>query len=111
MGRAVGDDDHVVFATDTEFAGDVDAGLVGEGHSGFEDGFTAADEIRMLVTIEANAVAEAVSEELIVGAEAGGGDYAAGGIVDRAGELSRTSCGESGILRLADGLKGALNFI
>ena len=39
---AVGGDDHEVFAADAEFAGDVDAGFVGEGHARFEDGFAAA---------------------------------------------------------------------
>jgi hypothetical protein len=43
LGWAFGDDDHVVFAADTELIGDVDAGLVGKSHAGFEDGFAAAD--------------------------------------------------------------------
>src|ERR1700675_654266 len=33
---AFGGNDHVVFAAHAEFAGDVDAGLVGKSHSGFD---------------------------------------------------------------------------
>src|SRR5512134_2328549 len=52
---AVGLDDHDVFEADAVFAADVDTRLVGEGHAGFEHGLTAADEVRMLVAVEADA--------------------------------------------------------
>src|SRR6266702_6992347 len=77
---AFGGDHHVVFAADAVVAGNVDAWLVGKGHARLEDGLAAADKIRMLVAVEANAVAEAVGEEFVVGAETGAGDYGARGI-------------------------------
>ena len=81
LGGAFGGDGHHVFAADAKFVGDVDAGLVGEGHAGFEDGFAGVDQIRMLVDVEADAVAEAMSEEFVAGAVAGGRNDGAGGIV------------------------------
>ncbi len=91
LGGAVAGDDHVIFAAQAEFAGDVDAGLVGEGHAGLEDGCAAADEVRMLVAIEAEAVAYAMGEEFVVWAKARGSDDSAGGIVDGTGEFASTS--------------------
>ena len=88
LGRAVGGDGHDVFAADTEFVRDVDAGFVGEGHAGFENGFAAVDEIRMLVDVEADAVAEAMGEEFVVRAVAGAGDDRASGIVHGAGKAA-----------------------
>ena len=111
MGGAVGSDDHVVFAAQAEFAGDVDAGLVGKGHAGFEDGGAAANEIGMLVAVEADTVAEAMGKEFIAGAIAGGGNDGAGGIVHGAGKLARAGGVESGVLGLADDFKSALNFL
>jgi len=110
LGGAVGDNDHHVFAADAELTGDVDAGLVREGHTGFEDGGAATDEIRILVAIETDAMAEAVGEEFVVRPEAGGSDDAASDIIDGAGKLSSTSDAASGILSLANCLIGALNF-
>jgi hypothetical protein len=43
LGRTVVGDDHVVFAAQAEFSGNVDAGLVREGHAGLEEGFAATD--------------------------------------------------------------------
>ena len=103
-------DGHEVFAANAEFAGDVDAGFVGEGHAGLEDGFAAANKIRMLVAVEADAVAEAMDEELVAGAKAGGSDDGAGSIVNRAREFSGLGSGESGILCVANGGVGALHF-
>src|SRR2546422_10478200 len=77
---AVGGDDHVVFAADAVVAGNINAGLVREGHARLEDGLAAADKIRMLVAVEADAVAEAVGEEFVIGAEACAGDGRARGI-------------------------------
>src|SRR3989442_1950237 len=87
---AVGGDDHVVFAADAVVAGNVDAWLVGKGHARLEDGLAAADEIRMLVAVEANAVAEAVRGEFVVGAVAGGSDDGAAGLRHAAREAART---------------------
>src|ERR1700690_3616075 len=47
LSGAIGGDDHVVFAAEAEFAGDVDAGLVGKGHARGENGFMRPDKIRM----------------------------------------------------------------
>jgi len=106
---AVGGDDHVVFAADAEFAGDVNAGLVGKSHAGFEDGLAGADEIGMLVAIEADAVADAVGEEFVVGAKSGAGDDGAGGIVDGAGKFSGAGGIQRDILSFADRVVGTEN--
>jgi hypothetical protein len=109
-GGASGGDDHVVFAADAEFIGDVDAWLVGEGHAGFEDGFAAADEIGMLVDVEAHAVADAVGEEFVAGAKTCRGDLCAGGVIDGTREFSSARGVQGGVLRFADRFKGALHF-
>ena len=109
-GGAIGGDDHVVFAADAEFVGDIDAWFVGEGHAGFEDGFAAADEIGMLVDVEPHAVADAVGEEFVAGTETCGGDLRAGCVIDGASESSRTRGIQGGVLRFADRFKGALHF-
>src|SRR2546426_12537680 len=86
---AVGGDDHVVFAADAVVAGNINAGLVREGHARLEDGLAAADKIRMLVAVEADAVAEAGGEEFVIGAEGCAGDDGARGIVQAAREAAR----------------------
>ncbi len=64
----VGGDDPVVFEADAEFASDVDAGLVGEGHAGGERRGVAADEVGPFVAVHAaDAVTEAVGEVFVVG--------------------------------------------
>jgi len=60
-------DHHIVFAAQAELTWDVDPRLIGEGHTGLENGFAAANQIRMLVAVEANTMAQTVSEEFIVG--------------------------------------------
>ena len=62
------------------------------------------------MAVEANAVAEAVREEFVVGAEAGGSDDGAGGIVDGAGEFAGASSAKSGILSFADGVRKPAEF-
>lgn len=111
MGGAVGGDGHYVFATEAEFVGDVDAGLVGESHIRFEDGGAGANEVGMLVAIEADAVAEAMGEEFIAGAVAGSGDDVAGSIVHGTGKFSGAGGIESSILGFADDFKNTLIFL
>ena len=111
MGGAFGGDGHDVFAADAEFVGDVDAGFVGEGHAGFEDGFAGVDEIRMLVDVEADAVAEAMGEEFVAGTVARGRDDGAGRVVDGAGEFSGAGGVERGVLSFADGFESTLYFV
>jgi hypothetical protein len=65
----------------------------------------------MLVAIEADAVAEAMGEESVAGAEAGGSNDCASGIVDGAGNVTGASSVESGVLGFTDGFVGLLNFI
>ena len=110
LGRAFGGDGHYVFAADAEFVRDVDAGLVGEGHAGFEDGFALVDEIRMFVDVEADAMAEAVREEFVPGAVAGGSDDGASGVIHGAGKFSCAGGIEGRVLGFADAFKRALDF-
>src|SRR5579864_2846731 len=90
----------VVFETDAELAGDVDAGFVGEAHPGDERGGVAANEIRPFVTVHADAVAEAVGEVLVVGAVAGGSDDVASSFVDGLTLDAWVGCGQCGGLGL-----------
>jgi hypothetical protein len=106
---SIGIDDHQVFAADAEFVGDVDAGLVGKGHAWFEDGFAAVNEIGMLVDVEADAVADAMSEKFVAGSETGGGDLCASSVVDGASGFSGTRGIESGVLCFADSFESALH--
>ena len=108
---AVFGDVHVVFEADAErfgVVGEIDAGLVGEGHVGGEGLGVAADEVVPLVHVHADAVADAVGEVFVVGAEAGGGDdVACGGVYGlhlRAGTGGGEGCG----LGLVDDVEYAL---
>ena len=92
----------IVFEADAELAGDVDAGFVGEAHAGGERCGIAANEVRPLVTVHADAVAEAVVEVFVVGAVAGGGDEVAGGGVDGLTLDAGMGGGEGGGLGLVD---------
>lgn len=105
---STGGDDPVVFETDAELAGDVDAGLVGKGHAGGEWCSVAADEVGPLVTVHADAVAEAVGEVLVIGAVVGVGDDFACGVVDRVAWNAGTGCGERGCLSLVHDIKDLL---
>ena len=98
----------VVFEADAERiliadgAGQVDAGFVGEAHAGLEQCGVAADEVGPLVAIHADAVAEAMGEDAVAGAEAGGGDDLAGGGVDGLGLDAGAGGGEGGGLGAVD---------
>src|SRR5687768_382542 len=57
---------HDVFDAHAEFAGEVDARLDTEGHAWLEGDLVAGDEVGRLVSVEANAVAQAVIEKFAV---------------------------------------------
>src|ERR1700720_475061 len=76
--RAFGADDHIVFAAQTEFAGDVDARLIGKSHSRFKNRRAAAHQVRMFVAIQPDAVTQAMREVFVSGSVACAGDYRAG---------------------------------
>jgi len=105
---AVGGDDPVVFEADAELAGDVDAGLVGEGHAGEEWRGVAADEIGPLVAIHPDAVADAVAEVFVVGAEACIADDLAGCGVDGLTLHTGMRCGEGCSLGFVDDVEDLL---
>jgi len=111
LGGPVGGDNHIVLAAEAEFTGDVDAGLVGKGHARFEDGCAATDEIGMLVAVEADAVAEPMSEEFVARAVASTCDDGAGSIIHGSREHTRAGGVESGVLGFADDFKSALNVL
>ena len=95
---AVFRDEEIVFEADAEFAGNVDAGLVAEGHAGLEFGVevpavhVVANEIGPFVSIEANSVANSVAEVFEGGAVSAINDNFAGGGVD-VGCGSAWACG------------------
>ena len=74
-------DGHQVFAAQAKFTWNVYAGFVTERHSGHERGFAVAHQIRMIVDVESNPVAQAVSKEFVVRSVAGRGDDTASGVV------------------------------
>lgn len=106
-----GGDDPVVFEADAELADDIDAGFVGEGHAGFERSVVAAYEVRPLVAVHADAVAEAVSEVLIVGTVAGVGDHFAGGIINSVAGLTGFACSERSGLGFVNDVEDLLLFV
>src|SRR5271157_5870677 len=63
----------------------------------------------MFVTIEADAVTEAMSEELVIGAKTRRSDERAGSVVDSAGQFSGSRRAESGVLGTANDFKNLLN--
>jgi hypothetical protein len=102
---------HVVFETDAErfgVVGEIDAGLVGEGHVGGKGLDVAADEVGPLVHVHAYSVTDAVGEVFVVRAEAGGGDDAAGGSIYGLHLDSGTGCGKGGGLSLMDDIEDSL---
>ena len=101
--RALGGDNHVVFAAQAEFTRNINSRLIRKGHARLENGLAASNQIGVLVAVEANAVAQAVGEELVVGAIAGAGDDRAGCIVHGAREASGASRVERSVGLLARG--------
>jgi hypothetical protein len=108
LGAVVGDD-HVVFEAEAELVGDVDAGLVGEDHAGHHLLVVALHEVGPLVHVEADAVADAMVEEVVGGAVAGFDDDLAGGAVDDLHGDAGAGGGERGGLGVEDDFEdGAL---
>src|SRR4030042_1611179 len=85
-------DDHAVLDADSEFSIDVDPRLVAEGHSRLELQRVPADEGRIFVSLQADAVAEGVGEILIIRTEAGILDNPAGRPVHGFACCSRFDC-------------------
>src|SRR3989304_1792518 len=78
LAAAFGDDDGV-FVADAELAGGVDPRPRGDRHPGNETDGVPADDVRPLVAVEADAVAETVGEVSVAGTEAGVVQDLAGG--------------------------------
>src|SRR5439155_7585554 len=76
LGAFVGDQ-HVVFQAHAEFSANVNAGLVAEGHVRRKRQSVAAYQVGPLVTVRPQAVANARSEVVVVGAVSGVGDHLA----------------------------------
>src|SRR2546423_15476470 len=66
---------HIVFETNSEFAANVDSRLIAESHIGSHWCGIASNQVRPLVTIHSHPMADAMSEELVVGAVASVGYY------------------------------------
>ena len=104
FGAGVGDD-HAVFDADAELGVEVNAGFVGEGHAGFELGVVTAYKVGPLVHVEADAVAYAMEEEVVIGAVAGVGDDLASGCVDGLHFYTGAGRGQGCGLGVADGVE------
>src|SRR5215467_6576874 len=78
---ATGSYHHDVFEPNPKFAGNVNAGFVAEGHRCFQLRLIAANQISPLVSLQANAVADSMSEVLIIGSESGISDNLPGSCI------------------------------
>src|SRR5579885_2553505 len=86
--RAVRLNGHQIFAADAEFPRNINARFVGESHVGLQARVAALHQIRILVHVQSDPMPQAVREIFVAGAESGGGDNGARGIVDRAGKAA-----------------------
>src|SRR4030042_2063806 len=85
-------DGQAVLDADAKFSVDVDSRLVTESHSRLELQRVPADKVRIFVSLQADAVAEAVGEVLVVRTEAGILDNPAGRPVDGFAGRPRFDC-------------------
>src|SRR5438105_5813422 len=97
--RAVRGDGDDVLVADAHLPRDVDPRLVGEAHAGAQGGAVGAHEVGPLVAVHADAVAQTMGEELVVGAEARLLDHAAGGRVHGLRLQPLAGGGEARLLR------------
>src|SRR5262245_54726951 len=100
---ARGDGDDVLEA-DAELAREVDPRLVAERHPRLERDLAAAVEVRLLVSLEPDAVPEAVAEDRVAAGIAGALDRRKRGAVHLATGDARRRALEGGDLRAAHGL-------
>src|SRR5262245_36137565 len=108
---AIFGDDHVVLEPNAELPANVDARFVAEGHARRQLQRVAPHEIRPFVAIHPEAMADAVGEVLVVGAESRVDDHCSRGRVDRLA-LDAGSCRfERRILRAPIDLEHALHTI
>ena len=110
MRRTGGGDDHIIFAAQAEFAGNVNAGLVRKGHARGKHSSAGTNQVGVFVPVKANAMAKTMGEKLVIGAVTGGGNDGASSVIDRTGEFTRTSRVKGGVLGLANDFKNLLNF-
>jgi hypothetical protein len=96
---AGGGDEDIIFDADAADAGEVDAGLDGDDHAGFEGGGAETGEGEGFVDIAAKTVTEAVAEVVAV---AGFGDDVAGGFVDFFAVDAGFDGGDAGELSVED---------
>src|SRR5258708_10829946 len=101
--RVLGDG-HDILVPDPHLPREVYPRLVGEAHPRPKLGGVAADEVGPLVAVHADAVAKAMGEALICGAEAAVRDDLAGGRVHRLAFHARPGGSKSRLLGLADEL-------
>jgi hypothetical protein len=97
-----------VFYSDSEFAGEVDAGFYAEAFSGFQGGGVALDNEGGFVALHADAVARSVHEELAV---AGLFNDLAGGLVDGFWGDAGVDFGSGGVVGVKDDLVDLLSFV
>src|SRR5258708_27778273 len=97
-------DGHDILVPDPHLPREVYPRLVGEAHPRPELGGVAADEVGPLVAVHADAVAKAMGEALVGGAEAAVRDDLAGGRVHRLAFHARPGGPEGRLLGLADEL-------
>jgi hypothetical protein len=101
----------VVFESYAELAGKVDAGFVGEAHTGCQGRGVAADEVGPFVAVHADAVADAVGEVFVVGAVAGGSDEVACCGVDGLALYAGACGGEGGGLGFENDVEDLAGFV
>src|SRR5438309_7108698 len=108
--RSLRRNDHVVFAPHPEFAGNINPRLIRKGHAWLKHRLASAHQIRMLVAVESDAVAQSMREILVVRSIAGVGDHLARSVIHRAGQPPGTRRIERRILRFAHDFVSARHF-
>src|SRR5437762_13387818 len=106
--RTVRRNHHIVFTTQAEFTHKVNPRLIRKGHAWLQDSFAAAHKVRMLVSVQADAMSQAVREGLVVRPEPGIGDDFARRVIHGAGTAACARRIQSRILRSAHNFKNAL---
>src|SRR5207302_6067113 len=73
---------HVVFAPHPEFAGNINPRLIRKGHAWLKYRLASAHQIRMLVAVESDAMAQSMHEKLVVRSIPRVGDHLAHCVID-----------------------------
>ena len=109
--RAIFRDVHVVFQAHSEFARDVDARLIAEGHAAGQRRVVASHQIGPFVAVHADSMSHAVGEEFVVWTKSGIADDFPRRCIHRLTFDAGTGGFQRGGLRAMHSLKHSLHFV